>query len=120
VKKILEINKVYNQDCLEGMKYINDKSIDMILCDLPYGTTQNKWDSIIDLKLLWNQYRRIIKENGVIVLHGMELFSAYLILSNSEWYKYKWYWQKDRGTGHLNAKKMPMRNIEEILVFYNK
>lgn len=118
---MLELNKIYNEDCLEGMKRISDKSIDLILCDLPYGTTQNKWDSIIPLDRLWTQYKRIIKDNGAIVLHGMELFSAQLMISNSIDYKYKWFWKKgNKPTGFLNAKKQPLRIMEEILVFYNK
>lgn len=111
------MNMVYCEDCLEGMKRIEAGSIDMILADLPYGTTQNKWDSVIPLEPLWREYKRIIAPSGVIVLHGVELFSAKLMLSNPEWYRYKWFWQKDRGTGHLNAKKMPLKNVEELLVF---
>ena len=112
-------------DCLELMKDIPDKSIDMILCDLPYSskkrkTTWNDWDCEIDLEKLWKQYNRIIKDNGVIVLFGSDLFSAQLIMSNYKNYKYKWIWQKEMGTGFLNAKKMPLRDFEEILVFYKK
>lgn len=112
-------------DCLELMKDIPDKSIDMILCDLPYSskkrkTTWNDWDCEIDLEKLWKQYNRIIKDNGVIVLFGSDLFSAELIMSNYKNYKYKWIWQKEMGTGFLNAKRMPLRNFEEILVFYKK
>jgi DNA modification methylase len=112
-------------DCLELMKDIPDKSIDMILCDLPYSskkrkTTWNDWDCEIDLEKLWKQYNRIIKDNGVIVLFGSDLFSAELIMSNYKNYKYKWIWQKEMGTGFLNAKRMPLRDFEEILVFYKK
>jgi site-specific DNA-methyltransferase (adenine-specific) len=92
----------------------------MIYCDLPFQMTQNKWDNIIPLEWMWNEFHRVLKPNGAIVLHAMELFSALLISSNPKEYKYKWFWQKDRGTGHLNAKRMPMRNIEEVLVFYKK
>jgi site-specific DNA-methyltransferase (adenine-specific) len=104
------------------MSIIPEKSVDLIFADLPYGTTQNKWDSTIPLcdsiaYGLWYHYKKVLKPNGVIVLHGMELFSATLMLSNPDWYRYKWYWQKDRGTGHLNAKKMPLRDVEEILIF---
>ena len=110
-------------DCLELMKDIPDKSVDMILCDLPYSlkkrkTTWNDWDCEIDLNRLWEQYNRIIKNNGTILLFGTDLFSAGLILSNYKNYKYKWIWQKESGTGFLNAKRMPLRNFEEILVFY--
>ena len=163
----LEINKVYNEDCLIGMERIKDKSIDMILCDLPYGTTQNKWDSIIPLndyieieietrkkikktiftqdeykiycfdnnisniefkknweqssKLgLWSHYNRIIKDNGAIVLTSAQPFSTKLIESNKSIFKYCWIWEKPNGTGHLNAKKQPLRSYEDICIFYKK
>lgn len=118
--KELEINKVYHMDCLDGMKLIKDKSIDMILCDLPYGQTRNKWDSIIPLEPLWEQYKRIIKNNGAIVLFGQDKFSAKLMMSNEKWHKYNLIWEKDRPSGFLNAKRMPLRSHEDILVFYNK
>ena len=107
-------------DCLELMKEIPDKSIDMILCDLPYGTTRNKWDSVIPLNKLWEQYERIIKDNGAIVLFSQMPFSAELVHSNLKLFKYEWIWQKDNGTGFLNAKKMPLKIHENILVFYKK
>lgn len=112
-------------DCLKLMKDIPDGSIDMILCDLPYSskkrkTTWNDWDCEIDLEELWEQYNRIIKDNGAVVLFGSDLFSAELIMSNYKNYKYKWIWQKEMGTGFLNAKRMPLRNFEEILVFYKQ
>ncbi|PRS47590.1 cytosine methyltransferase [Bacillus sp. MZGC1] len=107
-------------DCLEGMKLIPDKSIDMILCDLPYGTTQCKWDEIIPFEPLWEQYKRVIKENGAIVLTASQPFTSSLIMSNPKWFKYCWYWNKVRGVGHLNAKKQPLKSIEEICVFYKK
>ena len=107
-------------DCLELMKDIPDKSIDMILCDLPYGTTRNKWDSVIPLNKLWEQYERIIKDNGAIVLFSQMPFSAELVHSNLKLFKYEWIWQKDNGTGFLNAKKMPLKIHENILVFYKK
>ena len=159
----LEINKVYNEDCLIGMKKIKDKSIDMILCDLPYGTTQCKWDSIIPLndyievevkkklvsmnqgdykihcfdnnissdefksnwkkhfkKGLWSHYNRIIKDNGAIVLTSAQPFTSVLIDSNIKNFKYTWIWNKNKATGHLNAKKQPLRSHEEIVVFYKK
>jgi len=111
-------NKVIQGDCLEVMKGIPDKSIDMILCDLPYGTTQNKWDSVIPLDILWVEYERIIKDNGVIVLTAQTPFDKILGSSNLKSLKYEWIWKKTHGTGHLNAKKMPMKNHENILVFY--
>ena len=107
-------------DCLELMKEIPDESIDMILCDLPYGTTKNKWDSVIPLNKLWKQYERIIKDNGAIVLFSQMPFSAELVHSNLKLFKYEWIWQKDNGTGFLNAKKMPLKIHENILVFYKK
>jgi len=107
-------------DCLELMKDIKDKSIDMILCDLPYGTTQCKWDTVIDFKLLWKQYERIIKENGPIVLNGSQPFTSALIMSNPKIFKYCLIWDKIKGTGFLNAKKQPMRNHEDIVIFYKK
>ena len=111
---------LYNMDCLVGMKYIADKSIDMILCDLPYGTTRCHWDAIIPFDKLWEQYNRIIKDNGAIVLFGTEPFSSHLRLSNLKHYKYDWIWDKVKGTGFLNAKKQPMKNHEVISVFYKK
>lgn len=116
----MELNKIYNMDCLEGMKMLGDKSVDMILCDLPYGTTQNKWDSIIPLDELWVQYERIIKDNGAIVLTAQTPFDKALGASNLKLLKYEWIWMKKQGTGHLNAKKSPMKNHENILVFYKK
>ena len=107
-------------DCLELMKDISDKSIDMVLCDLPYGTTRNKWDSVIPLNKLWKSYERIIKDNGAIVLFSQMPFSAELVHSNLKLFKYEWIWQKDNGTGFLNAKKMPLKIHENILVFYKK
>ena len=114
----LVLNKIYNEDCLEGMKRIDDKSIDMILCDLPYGTTRNKWDSIIPLEELWEQYERIIKDNGAIVLTAQTPFDKVLGSSNLKLLKYEWIWKKSKATGHLNAKKMPLKEHENILIFY--
>lgn len=102
------------------MKKIPNKSIDMILCDLPYGTTQNKWDSVLPLDMLWQQYERIIKDRGAIVLTAQTPFDKILGSSNLKLLKYEWIWEKNRGTGHLNAKKMPMKNHENVLVFYKK
>ena len=111
---------IYKGDCLEAMKSIPDKSIDMILCDLPYGTTRNKWDTVIDLDLLWSQYERIIKDNGAIVLFAQVPFNIVLGYSNLKLLKYEWIWEKEQGTGHLNAKKMPLKSHENIMVFYKK
>ena len=112
--------KLIHGDCLEEMKNIPDKSIDMILCDLPYGTTQNKWDSIIPLEPLWEQYKRIIKDNGAIVLFAQTPIDKVLGASNLKMLKYEWIWEKQQGTGFLNAKKMPLKKHENILVFYKK
>jgi DNA modification methylase len=114
------INKVIQGDCLEVMQGIPDKSVDMILCDLPYGTTQNKWDSVIDLKLLWAQYERIIKDHGAIALTAQGLFTARLIVSNEKLFKYKVVWIKSKSTNFLNAKKQPLRKHEDICLFYKK
>lgn len=107
-------------DCLELMKEIPSKSIDLILCDLPYGTTRNKWDRVIDLELLWEQYNRIIKDRGAILLFAQTPFDKVLGVSNLENLRYEIIWQKTAPTGFLNAKKMPMKAHENILVFYKK
>jgi site-specific DNA-methyltransferase (adenine-specific) len=108
---------LYLGDCLELMKQIPDQSIDMVLCDLPYGTTQNKWDSVIPFNDLWSEYKRICK--GAIVLTAAQPFTSALIMSQPNLFKYSWVWDKvNRPTGHLNAKKQPMRQTEDVLVFY--
>ena len=90
----MELNKIYNEECLEGMKRIPDKSVDMILCDLPYGTTACKWDAIIPFEPLWEQYERVIKDNGAIVLFGSQPFTSALVMSNVKKFKYSWTWDK--------------------------
>jgi site-specific DNA-methyltransferase (adenine-specific) len=117
---MLEINKVHQGDCLEVMKQIDDKSVDMILCDLPYGTTQNKWDLVIPLDKLWEAYERIIKDNGAIVLTSQGIFTGKLMISNEKLFKYKITWIKSKSTNFLNAKKQPLRKHEDICVFYKK
>ena len=151
--------QLYNGDCFEVMKGIPSNSIDMVLCDLPYQMTHNKWDVVIPMndyvkqgnkvlvkdefylqqflkgvpkkeiddlwkenkhEGLWYHYNRIVKPNGAILLFGQDVFSAQLISSNPKMYRYKWFWKKDRPSGFLNAKKMPLKDIEEILVFYKK
>jgi len=107
-------------DCLEGMKYIDDKSIDMILCDLPYGTTACKWDVIIPFEPLWEQYERIIKDNGAIVLTASQPFTTKLINSNIEMFKYNLVWEKPQGVDPFMAKKRPLNNIEDIVIFYKR
>ena len=116
----MELNKTYLGDCLDVMKLIDNNSIDMILCDLPYGVTKNKWDSVIDLDKLWGEYERVIKANGAIVLFGQDKFSAKLMLSNEKMHRYNLIWEKTTPTGHLNAKKMPLRSHEDLLVFYKQ
>lgn len=107
-------------DCLQVMKGITDDSVGMILCDLPYGTTQNKWDSVIPLNELWQEYRRIIKPKGVIALTSQGLFTARLILSNEEWFRYKFVWVKSKSTNWLNARRQPLRQHEDICIFYDQ
>lgn len=117
----MKINEIYLGDCLELIpKHVEDKSIDMVFCDLPYGTTQNKWDSVIPLDKLWSEYKRVIKDNGAIVLFAQTPFDKVLGASNLKMLKYEWVWEKTQATGHLNAKKMPMKAHENILVFYKK
>ena len=107
-------------DCLEVMKDIPDGSVDMILTDPPYGTTECKWDSIIPLEQMWEQLKRIIKPNGAIVMTAAQPFTTTLIASNMEMFKYCWAWDKGQGTGHLNAKKQPLRIYEDVVVFYSE
>lgn len=116
----MEKDTIIHGDCLVEMKDIPDKSIDMILCDLPYGTTQCKWDIVIPFDKLWEQYKRVIKPNGAIILFASEPFASYLRLSNLDWYKYDWVWDKKHPTGQLNAKKQPLRQHEMVCVFYQK
>lgn len=117
VTQELRINEVHEGDCLEMMKRIPDGSIDMILCDLPYGTTASSWDSIIPSDELWKAYERIIKDTGAIVLTASGLFTHKLIQSNFRRYKYKWIWVKSKKGNFVNAKNRPMTSFEEVLVF---
>ncbi len=109
-----------NDDCLEAMKLIPDNSIDMVLTDPPYGTTACKWDTVIDFELMWEQLKRITKDNGAICLFGSEPFSSALRMSNINNFKYDWYWNKRKPVNFLNAKRQPLRKIETISVFYKK
>lgn len=113
----MELNKIYNEDCLEGMKKIPDKSVDMILADLPYGTTACKWDEIIPFDALWEQYERVIKGNGAIVLTASQPFTTKLINSNMELFKYNWVWKKAKPTGFSHSKNMPLKDYEDVVVF---
>ena len=112
--------KLFKGDCLELLKQIEDESIDLVLADLPYGMTANHWDSVIPMDQLWDHYTRLLKVGGVGALLGHEPFSSNLILSNPKWYRYDWYWIKNRGSGFLNAKRMPLKAVETISIFYPK
>ena len=114
------LNQIIHGDCLEIMKDISDKSIDMILCDLPYGTTACKWDVVIPFEPLWEQYKRVIKDNGAIVLFGSQPFTSALVMSNPDWFKYELIWQKTLATNFMLVKKQPAKKHENILVFYKK
>jgi len=114
------LNKVTQGDCLEIMREIPDKSVDMILCDLPYGTTACKWDSIIPFDALWTEYERVIKDNGAIVLTSSQPFTTSLIASNMNLYRYSLIWEKEQGVNFLMAKKQPLKVHEDINVFYKK
>ena len=111
-------NQIIQGDCLEIMPNIPDKSIDMILCDLPYGTTACKWDTIIPFEHLWKQYERIIKDNGAIVLTASQPFTSILVMSNLKMFKYEWIWLKDKPSNFMLAKKQPLKYHENILIFY--
>lgn len=113
-------NRLIEGDCLEVLPEIPSESVDLILCDLPYGTTQNKWDSTIPLDELWDQYLRVVKERGAIVLTAQQAFTARLISSCYDHFKYKIVWKKSKATNFLNAKKQPLRKHEDICVFYKK
>jgi site-specific DNA-methyltransferase (adenine-specific) len=117
---MLDINKVYQGDCIEIMRSIEDNSIDMILCDLPYGITSCKWDTPIDLAALWKQYKRIIKYGGAIILTATMPFGANLIMSNPKWFRHELIWEKDNGSNPFNANVCPMRVHENVLVFCEK
>lgn len=117
---MLELNKIHHGDCLELMKDIPDKSVDMILCDLPYGTTACKWDTIIPFDELWKQYERIIKVNGAVVLTASQPFTSALVMSNPKLFRYEWIWEKDQGRNFQLAKKQPLKITESVLIFYKK
>ncbi|MFH0808680.1 MAG: site-specific DNA-methyltransferase [archaeon] len=112
------VNKIICGDSIEEMKKLKDKSVDMILCDLPYGTTRNKWDSVIDLDEMWEQYERIIKDNGAIVLTAVQIFASQLVMSRPNLFRYDLIWKKTIASGQLNVNRMPLRTHEHILVFY--
>ena len=114
---MVEPNNIYLGDCLDVMRQIKDESIDAIICDLPYNTTRNDWDCIIPFKDLWQQYIRITKDRGAIVLFSQQPFTSMLVMSNLNMFKYEWIWQKDNGTGHLNSHFAPLKKHENILIF---
>jgi site-specific DNA-methyltransferase (adenine-specific) len=116
-KEIVKINTIYCMDCMEGMQLLEDKSIDCILCDLHYGITDHTWDVIIPYDILWEQYERIIKDDGAIILTASSRFAYDLIVSNPKLYKYKWIWLKNNVTNYQNAKNRPMSAFEEVLIF---
>ena len=120
MKEQIEKDKIYNCDCLEGMKHIPNASIDAIICDLPYGTTACEWDTIIPFDQLWEQYKRIRKPNTPIILFGSEPFSTTLRMSNLREFRYDWIWNKSKGFGFLNANKMPLKSHEIVSVFYKE
>ena len=117
VKPFVSRSTFYQGDCLVEMDKIADKSVDMILCDLPYGTTQNKWDSVLPLDLLWVTYKRVLKDAGCVILTADGIFTGTLIMSNPKWFKYKLVWDKKSTSGFLNARVMPLRRHEDILIF---
>jgi DNA modification methylase len=106
-------------DCLERMQEIEDGSVDMVMADLPYGTTACKWDSVIPFEPLWAAYKRVCKKNAAIVLTASQPFTSALVMSNIKDFKYCWVWEKSRPTGHLNANRMPLKNVEDVAVFYS-
>jgi site-specific DNA-methyltransferase (adenine-specific) len=118
MKLPIKSGELWHGDCLQMMRDIPSGSVDMILCDLPYGTTQNKWDTVIPFEPLWAEYWRIAKPNAVVVLTAQCPFDKVLGCSQIAYLKYEWIWQKEMGTGHLNAKKQPLKNAENALVFY--
>lgn len=121
-KKCINIGKstLYEGDTFEVMESLRDKSFDVIFADLPYGTTKCPWDTVIDLERIWSNYKRLIKDSGVILLSAQVPFNVVLGMSNLEWLKYEWIWEKTQATGHYNAKNMPMKAHENIMVFYKK
>ena len=116
----MEKNIIYHGDCIEGMKILPDNSVDMVLADPPYGTTQNKWDTIIDMGLFWKEIKRVTKENSAILLFSQMPFTATVVMSNPKMFRYEWIVEKNNPTGFLNAKRMPLKCHENVLVFYNK
>lgn len=118
---MIELDRIYNEDCLKGMERIDTASVDLVICDLPYGTTRNKWDVVIDPAALWAQYLRITRENAAIILFGQGMFTARMMMSQPSMWRYNLIWKKgERTSGFLNAGRMPLRNHEDIMVFYRR
>jgi site-specific DNA-methyltransferase (adenine-specific) len=117
---MIELNKLYFEDCLEGMKKIDDKSIDLVLIDPPYGLTAPKWDSIVSFNSLWKEFNRIGKKGYIAAIFGCQPFTTNVISSNLNNFKYCWYWNKNQGTNFFHAKRMPIRKVEEISIFGGK
>lgn len=116
----MKLNYIENADCLEGLKSIPDASVDLIVTDPPYGSTRNKWDTVVPLELLWPEFDRVCKENAPVLIFSQQPFTAAAVSSNLKNFRYEWVWEKTAATGHLNAKRMPMKVHENILVFYRK
>lgn len=114
------LNKIFNEDCLQTMRRIPDGTIDLMLTDIPYGTTQNEWDILPNLNEMWIEWKRILKLNGVWIFTAQQPIAADLIVSNRKDFRYEWIWEKTQGTGHLNANKMPLKIHENILIFYRQ
>lgn len=116
----MDAPQLFCGDCLEVMAHMPAASVDMVLCDLPYGTTRNKWDATIPFEPLWAEYRRLVRPGGAIVLTAAQPFTSALVMSNPAWFRHEWVWHKNKASGHLNANKRPMRAHEDILVFADR
>ena len=116
---MIELDTIYNEDCITGMQRIPDGSVDCIICDLPYGITGNQWDCVIPFDKLWEAYKRVLKPDAAVVLFGSQPFTSALVMSNPKWFKHEWIWQKNRGSNFGTVKFGPMREHENVLVFSN-
>ena len=116
----MELNKIYNMDAFDGMKQLPDASVDMVLTDPPYGTTCNKWDKVVDMDAFWKEIKRVTKKNSAILIFTQMPFTATVVMSNPKMFRYEWICEKANQTGFLNARRMPMKCHENVLVFYNK
>ena len=116
----MEKNIIYHGDCINGMKILPDNSVDMVLTDPPYGTTRNKWDTVVDMDAFWKEIKRVTKKNSAILIFTQMPFTATVVMSNPKMFHYEWICEKANPTGFLNARRMPMKCHENVLVFYNK